>query len=109
MKKVIISIPVLLLCLSSCSRNVYYPLAGSSQEIRGNPGMVKIYSGDIDQTYTVLGPIAVDVWGDGEDASLYLREKAAAIGADAVIKVSLKKTDHNNGRKGISGIAVGYK
>ena len=109
MKKIIISISVLLLFLSSCSRYVYYPLSGSSQEIRGNPGIVKIYSGDTDQDYNVLGPIAVDVWGDGEDASLFLRQKAAAIGADAIIKVSLKKPDLYNSKTGISGIAIRYK
>jgi len=40
---------------------------------------------------------------------VYLREKAASIGANAVIKVTLKKTEPNNSRTGISGIAVRYR
>jgi hypothetical protein len=109
MKKVIISIFVIAGILSSCSRYVYYPQAGSSEQTLTTSEMVKIYTGNIDQAYTVLGTIAVDVRGDGDDAALYLKEKASAIGADAIIMVNLKKTNPYIKRTGITGIAIKKK
>lgn len=95
-----------MITLTSCSYYAFYPQTGSSQPPPANPNLVKIYAGDPDLDYTVIGSIAVDVEGDERKAQEYLKKKAAGLGADAVIKVYLTTNNPFSTRIRISGVAV---
>lgn len=105
MKNLIIIIALILSSFTSCFY-AYYPQTGSEPQAETNPESIMIYSGDIDQDYTILGPVCVDVIGDSEAGVKFLKKKAAQLGADAVIKVELTKMNAYTIRTGISGIAV---
>jgi hypothetical protein len=108
MKKTIVFITFALL-LSSCAITTHYIQDGSSAKTAVSPEAVKVYSGDITQDYEVIGSVAVDVVGDGNDASLKLKQKAGSIGANAVIMVKLTKLSSPADRTGLSGVAVFVK
>lgn len=66
-----------------------------------------VYAGDkIDKNYEIIGSIAVDTPGFGNDAMLALKSQAAAIGANAVINVKLTKLQSFVARTGLSGVAI---
>ena len=100
---------VLVLAVSSCSFSTYFPQTGSILCEPVAPETVEIHTGDIDREYAVIGVIAVDAVGIGERAPEVLREKAATLGANAVIKTELSKIGSFVGRTGINGIAVRIK
>jgi len=109
MKKLIIPILFVgfILVATGCSF-VYYPQTGSRMYHETIPETVLVYSGDADQKYEVLGSVAAEVPGDGEDAVRFLKRKAAEIGADAIIKVDIYFNDYESQNTGISGVAVKF-
>ena len=98
-----------LLSLSSCSFYSYYYQTGSSAQTKTSPDSIKIYSGDIDQDYIVIGSVAADVLGDADYVVKYLKKKTSEIGADAIIYVELTAINSSSQRIGISGVAVKLK
>lgn len=71
------------------------------------PEQVKIYAGEPPRPpHAVVGAIAVDDIGGGDEVALILRQDAARIGADAVIHLRLTKMMGWGPRTGLSGIAV---
>lgn len=104
MKK--LSVFVILLALSSCGFHSYYPQTGSILYEPVDPETVKIYIGDIEEDYVILGSITADAVGRGDQAKALLKERAAALGANAVIRAELSKI---GSRTGISGVAVRVK
>ena len=105
MKKFILLIAISLSTLNSCYF-AFYPQSGSYNHPVTNPELIKIYSGDIDQDYLIIGPVAADVIGDADDVVKYLKKKASELGADAIIKVDLTKMNSSSISTGISGIAI---
>jgi hypothetical protein len=109
MKKTLIALLVSLTCLTSCSYYAYYCQTGSAPLTETKPDVIKIYSGDIDKEYVVIGSVAADVNGDADAAVKYLKKKASKLGADAIIKIELTKINSFSQRTGISGVAVRMK
>jgi uncharacterized protein YbjQ (UPF0145 family) len=95
--------------LSSCSYYTYCYQSGSTSFAETNPDSIKIYSGDTNQEYIVIGSVTVDVAGGTKVANKYLKKKASKLGADAIIKVELTKLNTYADRVGISGVAIKYK
>ena len=94
--------------LTSCYY-AFYPQTGSVIYAETIPESIKIYSGDIDQDYAIIGSVTADVIGDGDAVAKHLKKKAAELGADAIIKVELNKISSETSRTGISGIAIKIK
>jgi len=109
MKKISIIIFVTSMILSSCSYYAYQYQTGSSSQSETTPESIKIYSGDIEQDYIIIGSVTADVMGDADAVVKYLKKKAAKLGADAIIKVDLTKINSFAQRTGISGVAVKLK
>ncbi|MGA2298269.1 MAG: hypothetical protein ABSG15_12045 [FCB group bacterium] len=95
--------------LMSCSFSTYYVQTGSRVYEEVNPENVKIYSGEPKEEYIVIASIAVDHYGDNEAGIRYLQEKAALIGADAVIFTKLSSFYTNRNGLAASGVAVKFK
>ena len=100
---------ILFVALSSCAFQSYYPQTGSIMYEPVAVETVKIYPGDIEEDYIILGSIAADAAGNGKKAKSLLQKRAAALGADAVIKTELTKVGSFFIRTGISGVAVRLK
>ena len=100
---------LLVLAISSCSFSTFYQQSGSIIFEPVSPEIVEIHTGDIDQEYFVIGVIAVDAVGNGEKSKQLLKEKAAELGANAVIKTELSKIGAMVARTGVNGIAVRVK
>ena len=109
MKKVSFILLVASIILSSCSYYTYYLQTGSSIQQETTPASIKIYSNDIQQDYLIIGSVAADVVGSGDNAVKYLKKKASKLGADAIIEVELVKINSYSQRTGISGVAVKLK
>jgi hypothetical protein len=107
--KSVIIITLFSMLLVGCSFSTYYIQTGSRVYEETNPETVKIYSGEPLEEYIVIGSIAVDYMGDSEGGLEYLQEKAAYIGADAVIHIKLLSIATNRKSTGISGVAVKFK
>jgi hypothetical protein len=97
---------LIVLITSSCSYSVNYIQPGSKIYPQTNASEVKLYSNDLTTPYTVIGNIAVDVYSNGEKAERYLKQKAAEMGADAVIFVKMGKISSFHQRTGLSGVAI---
>lgn len=106
MKNIVITLIMTMTFLTSCSYYAYHIQTGSSKQVETNPEVIKIYSGNIEQDYIVIGSVTADVMGDAEDAAEYLKKEAAKLGADAIIKVELTKLTSFSQRTGISGVAI---
>lgn len=91
---------------TSCSRYAYQYQTGSTALTKTVPSKIKLYSGDIDQSYTIIGSVTADVLGSGDEVANYLKKKAASLGADAIIHVELSKLNSLSLRTGVSGVAV---
>jgi hypothetical protein len=98
----------LTLHLSSCSYFTVYYQTGSSIKPETSKENIQIYTGDIERNYQILGSVAVDVVGSAEEAALYLKKKAALIGADAIIYTVPTKMHSYVSRTGLSGVAVRF-
>ncbi|WKK86991.1 hypothetical protein QYS48_09210 [Marivirga arenosa] len=109
MRKISIIIFVASLFFSSCSFYAYQYQTGSSSYSETTPESIKIYSGDIEQDYIVIGSVTADVMGDADAVVRYLKKNAAKLGADAIIKVDLSKMNSFSRRTGISGVAIKLK
>jgi hypothetical protein len=94
------------LWLSGCAASTVYRQPGAPVLPASVPAGVRIFGGEPRGAYTVLGSVAADKIGAAADALELLREKAASLGADAVIDVRLTKIDVASGRTGLSGTAV---
>ncbi len=107
MKKLIIFLPFLL-TLNSCYYYAFYPHPRSQTYLPTNPDSIKVYSGEIDQEYNVIGSIAtyrpLSMGNDksNEGAKNILKKHTSKLGADAII--NLKITPNS-----ISGVAVKFK
>lgn len=108
MKNLILFSILFLSTLTSCSF-IYY--AGTDIPVKSetNPEQIKVYSGDINQDYDIIGPVAADICGNADAAVKYLKKRASKIGADAIIEVELTKMNSYTLQTGISGIAVKMK
>lgn len=96
-----------LLLLTGCAFSTHYLQDGAKTYPAEVASNVRVYAADrLDTKYTVIGSIAVDKLGDGNDAVEYLREEAGKLGANAVIGVRLTKLNSSAKRTGISGVAV---
>ena len=95
-----------LLFLSGCAASTVYRQPGAPSLAPTAPADVRIFAGEPRGSHVILGSVAADKLGDAADAVLLLREKAASLGADAVINVRLTKIDVASGRTGLSGTAV---
>lgn len=109
MKKIAILLFVSSMILSNCSHYAYHYQTGSSSLSKTTPEEIKIYSGDIEQDYIVIGSVTADVLGDADNVVKYLKKKTSELGADAIIKVDLTKINSFSQRTGISGVAVKLK
>jgi hypothetical protein len=108
MKK-ILALLLFAIVISSCSLYTFYPNEGSNSKYKPtSPKDILILSGDLDRKYIVLGSIAVDVVGSNEKLREVIKEKAASLGANAVINVELSKISSNTVRTGMSGVAIRY-
>jgi hypothetical protein len=68
---------------------------------------VKLYAGEPPRPpAVVLGSVALDVIGDGDDAAAEARRVFGELGADAIIHVRLTKLTGYVLRTGLSGLAV---
>ena len=95
--------------LTSCKVFTFYPDKESQTYNKTSSEDIKIYAGDIDRPYTIIGSVAADVLGNGEQVGKFLRSKAAKLGADAIIFAELNKLNTYNIRTGISGVAIKFK
>lgn len=109
MKKIFITTFILSILLSGCTYYAYQYQTGSTALTETSPESIKIYSGDIEQAYTVIGSVAVDVPGDADKAAKFLKNKASELGADVIINADLTKMNSFSQRTGISGVAVKLK
>lgn len=94
---------------TGCSYFTVYYQTGSNIQMETNPENIQICIGDIDREYQILGSVAVDVPGNEEKAALFLKKKAAKIGADAIIYVVPTVMHSYISRTGLSGVAVRFK
>ncbi len=110
MKRLLIPVTLgwFLLLVPGCSF-VYYPQTGSRIYDKTNPAEITVYSTEPEQDYEVLGSVAAEVPGDGEDAVRFLKKKAASFGADAIIHVDIYLNEFESENTGISGVAVKLK
>ena len=109
MKKIFLLSVCLVCLLSSCNIYTFYPDKVSQNYKATSPDEIKIYSGDIDRPYTVIGSVAADALGDGQSVTKFLKKKAAKLGADAIIFTELTKINTFAVRTGISGVAVKFQ
>ena len=95
---------------TSCVIKTHYIQDDAQAFDKTNPSEIKIYTGDdIGSEYDVIGSVAVDAPGTGEDSIKELRAEAAKLGADAVINLKLTKLSSFVQRTGASGVAVKSK
>lgn len=94
---------------TSCSISAIYIESGASKMPATSSSEVKIYAGDIDQEYQVIGSITIETPGNANDAKRYLQKRAALIGADAVIFAEINKMNTYALSTGMSGVAVKLK
>ncbi len=92
-----------------CHLSTHYIQTGSRNYEETIPDAVKIYSGEPQEEYIVIGSIAVDYVGNSTNTMTYLKEKAAELGADAVIQTKLTSIITNAKRLGANGVAVKFK
>ena len=109
MKNISILLILTSMFLTSCSYYAYQFQTGSTPQSETIPESIKIYSGDIEQDYIVIGSVSADVVGGSDTVVKYLKKKASKLGADAIINVNLSKFNTFSNRTGISGVAVKLK
>jgi hypothetical protein len=92
---------------SGCAVSTAYVQEGSKTYEQVDPKTVKLFASDtIPNHYYVIGSVAADKIGDGNDVADLLREKAASLGANAIISARLTKIGSATSRTGLSGVAV---
>ena len=108
MKKTLF-ILLVILSVSSCAFQTHYLQSGSTTYEPVDPDAVEIHLRDIEKEYIVIGVVTADAVGNGERTAELLKQKAASLGATAVIKTELTKVSSGYIRTGMSGIAVKLK
>ncbi|MCK5740928.1 MAG: hypothetical protein KAH48_01820 [Chlorobi bacterium] len=88
----------------STSVTTYFIQSGSKMYPETIPDSLKLYSGDPEFEYIIIGNLSIAVAGELEIAYNRLRKEAAKLGAECVIRLEI----YNNG-SGMSGIAVKNK
>jgi hypothetical protein len=98
----------LALIATGCAISTHYLQDGAKTYPPTDPNTVKIYAAEtLNEKYDVIGSVAVHTGGgNGEEAAKLLRERAAKIGATAVLKTRLTKAMSYDNGTGLSGIAV---
>jgi hypothetical protein len=92
---------------SGCTIATHYVQEGAKLYPPTSPDSVEIYVADtLGVKYEVIGTVLADTDGNGDDAAKELREEAAKMGANAVIKARLVKFTSMGQRAGLTGIAV---
>lgn len=95
---------LLALSLSGCSYSTFYVPTQQAAYPPTNPEQIAVSSQlELKSAYKKIGPLAVIVWGDGEDARKELQSQAAAIGANAIIQYRIERSFL---RTAASGLAV---
>mgnify|MGYP003687735507 CR=1 FL=1 len=107
MKK-IISVFSICILLSSCSISTHY-LEGTEKYTPTSMEEVQIFTEDISEEYIVIGSIATAAAMSQESAIKFLKKKAAAIGADAIIFTKPTSMSSFDTAYGYSGVAVKRK
>lgn len=92
--------------ISACSYSAHYLESPLNTAAKTDFQEIKIYAGDLEQEYKVIGSLTVDTPGDIDIATRFIKKKAALLGADAIIHVEINKLSTNTGRTGMSGVAV---
>jgi hypothetical protein len=105
----IVFLSSLILFLNSCTISAYYIQEDFSTYSQTIPSEVKIITTDVDEDYKVIGSIAVAADGNNKRIKLFLQEKAADLGADAVIFVRLNKMTSSDSYIGLSGVAIKFQ
>lgn len=99
---------LVVLVFASCSIKTHYVQTGGKTYPKTEENSILIYSKAPEKQYEVIGSVAV--YATSEKLSLKsLKKKAAEIGADAIIEITLDKISSVNQATGISGIAVKFK
>lgn len=98
----------ILLLFVSCSIKTHYLQTGSKMYPVTEAKNILIYSRVPEKPYEVIGSVAV--WAIGEKQALNaLKKKAAEIGADAIIEITLDKISSPSRSTGINGTAIKFK
>lgn len=105
--KNIIYLSILFLFVS-CSIKTHYVQTGSKTYQPTEPTSILIYSRTPEKQFEVIGSVAVFASGE-KQAVKVLKEKAASIGADAVIDINLDKITSYSQTCGINGTAIKFK
>ena len=93
--------------ISGCTIATNYVQEGAKVYPPTSPDSVQIYVADtLSVKYDVIGSVVADTDGDGDDAAKALREEAAKMGANAVIKTRFAKFTSYGQRTALTGIAV---
>jgi hypothetical protein len=93
--------------LSGCTISTHYVQDGAKVYAPTSPESVQIYVADtLSVKYDVIGSVVADAPGNGDDAAKALREEAAKMGANAVIKARLVKFTSYAARTALTGVAV---
>lgn len=95
--------------LAGCSYSTHFVQTGSRAYEETNAENVKIFSGEPQEDYTVIGSIAVWYAGNSESGIVYLQEKSALIGANAVIHTRLSTVNSSDASFMANGVAVKFK
>ena len=99
---------LLILVFASCNIKTHYVQTGGKTYPPTETTRILIYSRAPEKLFTVIGSVAV--FAGNEQAALEaLKKKAASLGADAVIDISLDKITSYNQATGINGTAIKFK
>jgi uncharacterized protein YbjQ (UPF0145 family) len=106
--KIITIVLISVFLFAGCSYTTHYVQSGSRVYEHTRAESIKIYAGEPDKEYIVIGSVASDVPGNPKKAADELKEEAAELGADAIIHVELNYITTQQ-RTGMSGVAVKFK
>lgn len=99
----------ILFLLVSCSIKTHYVQTGSKTYPATDANKILIYSRTPEKPYDIIGSVAAYADSGEEVAVKTLKKKAAEIGADAIIEISLDKMSSYSQATGINGTAVKFK
>lgn len=99
---------LVVLVFASCSIKTHYVQTGGKTYPSTETASILIYSRTPEKPYDVIGSVAV-FGGNEKLAVKALKKKAAELGADAVIEITLDKISSVSQATGINGTAVKFK
>ncbi len=100
---------IFVLVITSCSITTHYVQSGSQSYPESNYEEIKIYSGEPEGDYTVIGSLVTYAAGDENMAAKTLRKEAAEVGADAIIHTELYMLNTYSKTTGMTGVAIKFK